>query len=217
MKAKPLQFHKHQGHMSLVFIIGLIIFAVISFVFFITSQKSAPSLPASADRSTQNDSSQVDADAILPLSRPTEINIPSIDVRSSLITVGKNPDGTIEVPGAADYNKAAWYRNSPTPGQLGSSIIEGHLDFIGKGPAIFFRLAELRAGDIVEVLREDGVLAKFAVDNIATYNKEEFPTNKVYGITNRPALVLITCGGEFNGMTGEYDSNVVAFATLISS
>jgi hypothetical protein len=53
----------------------------------------------------------------LEAARPTAISIPTIDVRSSLITPGQNPDGTMEVPQPGpDYDKAGWYKHSPTPG-----------------------------------------------------------------------------------------------------
>jgi sortase (surface protein transpeptidase) len=151
---------------------------------------------------------------LLPYSKPTNISIPAIAINSSVISVGKNTDGTLQTPGAQQYNKAAWYHESAAPGQLGSSVIEGHLDYIHKGPAVFFRLGELKPGDKISVEREDGMTATFIVYELDTYKKDTFPTARVYGTTGEPVLVLITCGGEFSHSSGEYDSNVVVFASL---
>src|SRR5579859_599640 len=60
-------------------------------------------------------------------SLPISISIPAIGVDSRLLYVGLNPDGTIQVPPLNDprlTDEAAWYKYSPTPGQLGPSVIE---------------------------------------------------------------------------------------------
>jgi len=209
-------FTKRRGNRSTALSFILITVAAACFLIFIFSQQSAPTPSPAAGKPAEKAETAIASSApILPFSMPTSISIPSIDVQSTLITVGKNPDGTIEVPGADNYNKAAWYRNSPAPGQLGSSIIEGHVDYIDKGPAIFFRLGNLKLDDKITVERQDGISAIFKVDELAVYQKDEFPTEKVYAINDRPALILITCGGQFNGTIGEYDSNVVVYASLV--
>lgn len=44
------------------------------------------------------------------------------------------------------------------------------------------------------------------------YAKAAFPTARVYGLTRRPELRLVTCGGPFDELTGHYLDNVVVFA-----
>jgi hypothetical protein len=151
---------------------------------------------------------------ILAASRPVSIRIPAIGVRSSLIEVGLNADGSLQVPHGANYQKAAWYRNSPTPGELGPSIIEGHVDS-HRGPAVFFKLGDLRPGDKVDVARADGSTAQFAVRRVAEYPKEHFPTHAVYHNLDHAGLRLITCGGTFDHATGHYLNNIVAYAKLV--
>lgn len=153
----------------------------------------------------------------LSYSEPVSIRIPAIEVTSSIIKLGKNADGTVAVPSGENFNKAAWYKHSPTPGQFGASIIEGHVDYVDKGPAIFFRLAELRLNDRIYVQRADGKTVEFKVNKVQTYMKEDFPTKEVYKVTDGVALRLITCGGDFNGQSGEYDSNTIVFADIVST
>jgi Sortase domain len=153
-------------------------------------------------------------------SLPLSIWIPAIGVNSRLLYVGLNPDGTIQVPPLNDpplTNEAAWYKYSPTPGQLGPSVIEGHVDSLNAGPSVFFRLGALRPGDLVYITLADRQVAVFKVTGVRLYPKDQFPTSTVYGNTDYAALRLITCGGSFDEQSHHYDSNVVAFASLVSS
>jgi sortase (surface protein transpeptidase) len=113
-------------------------------------------------------------------------------------------------------DEAAWYKYSATPGQIGSSVIEGHVDSY-QGPAVFFRLGALRPGDAIDVTLADGVTAIFRVTGVREYLKSEFPATAIYGATDYAALRLITCGGVFDYATGHYLSSTVVFASLTSS
>jgi Sortase domain len=156
----------------------------------------------------------------LARSLPLSIWIPAIGVNSRLLYVGLNPDGTIQVPPLNDLpltNEAAWYKYSPTPGQLGPSIIEGHVDSLSAGPSVFFRLGALKPGDLVYITLADRQVAVFKITGVRLYAKDQFPTSTVYGNTDYAALRLITCGGSFDEQSHHYNSNVVAFASLVSS
>lgn len=154
----------------------------------------------------------------LPVSRPVSIDIPAIQVASNLQDLGVTPTGAIQVPqpGPA-YNEAAWFDASPTPGQVGPSVIEGHIDSAATGPSVFFDLGALEPGDTVNVTLADGIVAVFTVTGVREYLKSSFPTTAVYGNTDFAALRLITCGGTFDYTTGHYLSNTVVYASLTSS
>ncbi|MEO6827402.1 MAG: class F sortase [Microbacteriaceae bacterium] len=154
---------------------------------------------------------------ILPPSAPTHIDVPAIGVSSGLMDLGLNADGTVQVPPLDKSAPAGWYQNSPTPGQLGPSIILGHVDSVAEGPSVFFRLGDIRAGDQVSVTRTDNTVAVFAVEKVERYPKDNFPQLAVYGNTDHAALRLITCGGVFNSDTGHYVDNIVVYASLVSS
>ena len=149
-------------------------------------------------------------------SPPVSVEIPAIGVHSKLLHLGKNANGTIAVPSlTARVSRAAWYKYSPTPGQIGTSVIEGHVDTY-QGPAIFFRLGALRPGDRVVVRLADGVTAIFRVTGVREYLKSKFPAKVIYGPSNYAALHLITCGGAFDYATHHYLSSTVVFASLTS-
>jgi Sortase domain len=150
-------------------------------------------------------------------SLPVSVDIPAIGVRSKLLHLGLNSDGSIQVPSLeTSADLAAWYKYSATPGQVGSSVIEGHVDS-QQGPAVFFRLGALRPGDIIEVTLADGITAIFRVTGVREYAKAHFPAKTVYGSTDFAALRLITCGGAFDYATGHYLSSTVVFAALTSA
>ena len=153
----------------------------------------------------------------LPRSLPVSVSIPAIGVHSRLLHLGLNSDGTIQVPSIqTSSDEAAWYKYSATPGQIGSSVIEGHVDSY-QGPAVFFRLGALRPGDTVDVTLADGITAIFRVTGVREYAKSRFPAKAIYGATDYAALRLITCGGTFDYATGHYLSSTVVFASLASS
>src|SRR5215467_7131402 len=151
-------------------------------------------------------------------SMPVSVEIPAIGVHSVLLRLGIKPDGTMQVPPVQRRpSLAAWYKYSVTPGQIGTSVIEGHVDN-DQGPAVFFRLGALRPGDLVNVRLADGVTAVFRVTGVRQYLKSKFPAETVYRDATRfAALRLITCGGAFNYATRQYLSSTVVFAFLVTS
>ena len=150
-------------------------------------------------------------------SLPVSVDIPAIGVHSKLLRLGVNRNGTIQVPSLyTRADEAAWYRYSATPGQIGASVIEGHVDTY-RGPAVFFRLGALHPGDRVEVKLADGVTAIFRVTGVREYAKSKFPAKTIYGAQGYAALHLITCGGAFDYATKNYLSSIVVFASLTSS
>jgi LPXTG-site transpeptidase (sortase) family protein len=151
---------------------------------------------------------------VVARSVPVGLRIPAIGVSTSLSTLGLNPDKTVEVP--TNYQEPGWYRLGPTPGQVGSAVILGHVDD-KKGPAVFYRLRTLKAGDKVDVSLANGVIAHFVVKTVETYPKDQFPAQLVYTSHGYSALQLVTCGGTFNTRTGHYESNIVAYTTLTST
>lgn len=154
----------------------------------------------------------------LPESKPASLDIPAIDVHSVVRELGRTPEGTLETPQPGPrYNDAAWYRHSPTPGELGPAILLGHVDSASEGPSVFFRLGELRAGDRVSVTRRDGSVARFVVDKVRRYPKADFPTDLVYGDIDHAGLRILTCGGPFDEVAGHYLDNIVVFASLEGS
>lgn len=147
-------------------------------------------------------------------SRPVRLEIPRLGVRTSLLSLGKNPDGTLQVPSIDQVDQAGWYRYGAAPGSRGAAVIAGHIDS-RTGPAVFHRLSELRPGDRVAVLRKDKRTAVFQIDRVARVPKSRFPTTEVYGDLAYPGIRLITCGGSFDRTAHQYTENVIAYGHLV--
>ena len=156
----------------------------------------------------------VPAVPVVARSVPVSLSIPAIGVSVSLSVLGLNPTGTVQVP--TDYQQPGWYHLGPSPGQMGSAVILGHVDTY-MGPTVFFRLRTLVAGDKVAVTLADGVVANFQVNAVAMYLKTQFPAQQVYGSRGVSALQLVTCGGTFDTTTHQYLSNVVVYTTLVTT
>jgi len=154
-----------------------------------------------------------------PLQRsvPVAVDIPAIGVHSKLMHLGVNADGTIQVPSLnTGADEAAWYKYSAAPGEMGTSVIEGHVDSY-QGAAVFFRLGALHPGDSIDVRLADGITAVFRVTGVRQYLKSRFPAKTIYGPSGFAALHLITCGGVFDYSTRNYLSSTVVFASLTSA
>ncbi len=181
------------------------------------SGSAAGSAPGSNSPRSASPKAAAPSGPILPRSTPTELSIPSLGVKSDLLDLGLAADDSVEVPPLSRDSKAGWYRYSPTPGQLGPAVILGHVDSAKYGPGVFFKLGALKPGSLVNVTRADSTVAVFRVDRVVAYPKNNFPTVKVYGNTANAALRLITCGGKFDFKAHNYLSNIVAYASLVSS
>jgi LPXTG-site transpeptidase (sortase) family protein len=149
-------------------------------------------------------------------SKPVHLSIPAIGVDTPVFPIGLAPDGTLAVPQPGPrLNTAAWFENSPTPGQPGPSVIEGHVDSVD-GPSVFLRLGDIEPGDRVVVERADGRTLTFEVNAVRDFLKSEFPTTLVYGGDQlaQPSLRLITCS-DFDTSIQHHIGNEVVFAHLV--
>lgn len=191
----------------------LVLAGLITIIAVVGAQQHAPQPASSAAGTTRSSARGLSLRHSLPVS----IDIPAIGVKSTLLRLGLNSDGTMAVPSLdATPGRAAWYRYSATPGQIGVSVIEGHVDTY-RGPGVFYRLGGLRPGDAIEVRLADGTTAVFRITGVRQYLKSKFPARIIYAATRYSALRLITCGGNFDYTSGHYLSATVVFASLASA
>jgi hypothetical protein len=215
----------------------LLVAALIALVIAWRAQRDAPKPPASAAspvavipstpphnsaaRPTKPVSVQapstVTRGPILARSKPVHLSIPAIGVSTTVQQLGLASDGSVQVPPLGRDSHAGWYEGSPTPGQIGPSILLGHIDSAEYGPGVFFKLGELRQRDLVSVTRADHTVAVFEIERVVEYPKAHFPTFAVYGNLDHAGLRLITCGGRFDPDAKSYEDNIVVYASLISS
>lgn len=140
---------------------------------------------------------------------PTLVEVPAIGVRARIVPLGLNGDGSLQVP--EDFSQTGWWTGGPEPGEPGAAVIVGHVDSY-RGPAVFFRLGELRRGDEILVHRRGGSRVSYVVDHVEQHPKDAFPTDAVYGHSDRVLLRLVTCGGDFDREARSYRDNLIVFA-----
>jgi LPXTG-site transpeptidase (sortase) family protein len=116
------------------------------------------------------------------------------------------PDGPEDV---------AWYNFTARPGMGGNAVISGHLDYHNYGAAVFWRLKELREGDMVEVRLADGSVLRYRVSLKLSYDARTAPVPEIVGPTSKEVVTLITCGGTFDSGSRDYSNRLVVRAERI--
>ncbi|OKI10312.1 class F sortase [Streptomyces sp. CB02923] len=155
------------------------------------------------------------APAALPAARPVRVRIPAAGVDTGpVLGLGLASDGTVQVPSVAQADRIGWYDQGVTPGETGPAVLIGHYDTVD-GPAVLRDVGRIGPGDRIYVDRADGRTAVFAVRELQQVDKKAFPTQRVYGDTDRPELRLVTCGGGL--VNGHRPDNIVVYADLVAA
>ncbi|WEV77304.1 class F sortase [Janibacter cremeus] len=176
---------------------------------------SAPTDREAASEEAREAPPSPDVAEAMSASEPAAVRIPAIDVSSPIHGLGLDAQGQLKVPSGERYDEVAWYDGSPTPGEVGPAVLEGHVTGSGHDPSVFFELGDVRAGDVVEVDRADGTTATFEVTEVKKSPKDDFPRIDVYGATRGPELRVITCGGTYDEDARRHLDNIIVFAELV--
>lgn len=147
--------------------------------------------------------------ASVPGVQPVGLEIPTIEVSAQIKPVGLTADQHMEVP---SFGEIGWYHFGPLPGEIGHAVIAGHVDS-RSGPDVFGRLHTMRPGDEILVRMSTGSVLSFIVDELGRQPKEDLPDSAMWRFSDRPHLVLITCGGSFDRKHRTYTENLVVYAT----
>jgi LPXTG-site transpeptidase (sortase) family protein len=154
----------------------------------------------------------------------------NVDAPITLKAVPAN-GGALPSPNGPDdvvyYDFAGFPGLGGYPGAGGTIVISGHVDY-GIGychngtlpppcTAVFWDLSKLEKGDIIEIRLSNGVF-RYQVtgsDNLGADDQEKW--NDVWkSAEGTERIVLITCGGDFNRDTHEYDKRHVIYGERIT-
>jgi sortase (surface protein transpeptidase) len=172
----------------------------------LAAERQADPAPTATRRRLVN---LVDRDA----APPQRISIPAIGVSARVVPLHREPDGTMETP--RRWENTGWYEPGPEPGERGPAVIAGHVDSTA-GPAVFYRLRELRRGNLISIRRADGSMLRFRVEGLERWPKSDFPTRRVFGRRTRISVLrLVTCAGNFDTSTGHYVDNTIVYAARV--
>jgi sortase (surface protein transpeptidase) len=149
---------------------------------------------------------------------PIALQVDSVGVDAP-IELGAVVDGAMQDPSGPWV--VSWYEPLGKVGEGGNVVMAGHVDYWNVGPAVFWDIRELPAGEVIRVVGEDGKNYEYAVQWIERYDAAgltpEVIQNDIVGDTGEETLTLITCGGTFDPATGEYNERWVVRANLISA
>jgi LPXTG-site transpeptidase (sortase) family protein len=132
-----------------------------------------------------------------------------------------NPDGADDV---AYYDFSAWPGKGGGPGKGGNAVFAGHVDSGTKAckngtvpppcTAVFWDISQMRIGDEIEV-KVAGVVHKYRVTSNQPVSASEGPWDQIVSATAQESITLITCGGDFNRVTREYNNRQVLVAVRV--
>ncbi|MFE9765639.1 class F sortase [Streptomyces sp. NPDC005808] len=150
--------------------------------------------------------------------KPQRVDIPAMGVQAPVVARGLDPQGAIDPPPFDQPGVVGWYGAGATPGAAGTALLVGHVDTETR-PAVFYRLSTVRPGETVRVVRDDGTVAEFTVDDVQVLQRDHFDARQAYGTrqSGRAELRLITCGGTFDATSRTYTANVIVSAYLTGS
>ncbi|MFD9083208.1 class F sortase [Streptomyces erythrochromogenes] len=148
-------------------------------------------------------------------SLPQRVDVPSIGIQAPVVSRGLDKDGAIDPPPYDSPGTVGWWGQGVQPGAAGTALMVGHVDTRSK-PAVFYGLSSAQPGDKVRVVRADGSVAEFTIEDVRVYERAAFDAHKAYGprVRGRAELRLVTCGGTYDKAAEEYTANVVVSAYL---
>lgn len=146
---------------------------------------------------------------------PLRLKIPRIGVDATVQPVGQEADGSMGSPSGPW--SVGWWDRGYRPGEPGSAVIDGHVDYHNVGPAVFWRLRDLQPGDRIEVTMPGSRILTFVIERTEVYAADDDSVlGTIFAPSDVPRLNLITCTGVFDPAHRNYDRRLVVFSKLQS-
>lgn len=147
-------------------------------------------------------------------SLPDRLVIPSLGIDAHVREVGVKADGSMATPGS--FVDVGWYKYGTIPGQIGSAVIDGHVDNALSLAGVFKHLEDIKKGDDVYIVQKDGSRIHFRVVDIKRYPYNDAPLEKIFAQNDAARLNLITCTGDWLKSDQTYNERLVVFTQLVS-
>lgn len=155
----------------------------------------------------------------VPASAVERLVIPAISVDAPVITKVVSDDRQMADPDGPQ--SVVWYDFSAIPGlggrpgSGGNSVIAGHFDYHDFGPAVFWNLDKLKAGDEIAVRLRDGSEYRYTTMSNRVVEAGAAPWASIVASTRQESVTLITCAGDFDPGTDTYAERRVVWAVRI--
>ncbi|MBM7581059.1 class F sortase [Jeotgalibacillus terrae] len=142
---------------------------------------------------------------------PEHLEIPSIGLSAPVEKVGLTETGAMAVTDS--FETTGWYEKGYKPGSQGNAVIGGHVDSY-EGAAVFYDLQYLSIGDEVIVKDAEGQSLTFVVTEMVEYPWDAAPIEEIFGFTTDRSLNLITCTGDYDRDSNNYNQRLVVYTEL---
>jgi LPXTG-site transpeptidase (sortase) family protein len=136
-------------------------------------------------------------------------------VNAPVENVNIQSNGDLGTPQQNQWEGVGWYRNGPRPGEVGSAVIDGHLDRPGGYPAVFWDLKKVHVGETIMVVDAKGKTLRFRVTRTASYAPQEAPVQEIFGDAGGKYLNLITCAGTWIPSQKQTTLRLVVYSVLM--
>lgn len=142
---------------------------------------------------------------------PVSLSIPAINVQAHIQEVGLTKTGNMAVP--TNFTDVGWYDQGTVPGDIGSAVIDGHVDDGLAFPAVLANLAQLNSGDAIYITMNNGTILHFVMTGSQAYDKNT-NANEIFNEKDGRILRLITCTGDWLPLLRTHDQRLVVTAVL---
>lgn len=144
---------------------------------------------------------------------PRYVSIPKLGIKNTrILRMGLDNNGSIKTPNS--IFDAGWYEGSSSPNDtVGSALIMAHVSGVSE-VGVFYNLFKLQNGDEINIEMGDGTLYVYRVVAKEEAAVDEINMNRylVSKDVDKPGITLMTCAGEFNPETQQYENRLAVFA-----
>ena len=145
---------------------------------------------------------------------PLTLSIDRIGVIEAPIELVGISEGKMDVP--THPENVGWYQFGAVPGDIGSAVLAGHVNWKNSPGAVFMDLKKITIGDTLTITNSNQEIISFLVHDIKKYPLDA-NTMEVFSSHDGLSHVnLITCGGLWNSLIGSHELRLVIFTTKIS-
>jgi hypothetical protein len=107
------------------------------------------------------------------------------------------------------HHTCYWAGGAALSAKTGTTVVTGHINWVGQGTGALGNIGKLHRGDIVRTTGKDGIVTTWEVQTVVHRPKSNgIDTSVFVGADGPRKLYLITCGGAFDSADANYLDNI---------
>lgn len=141
---------------------------------------------------------------------PAHVYIPSLAIAASYVP---EPviNHSLRIPGSVKIVGLST-AGAPLNGSTGTVLLASHVDYVGQGHGVFYRLASIAPAATIWITDATGAATTWTVTGLADPLKPDLDQS-IFDATGPRRLVLVTCAGAVHD--GSYDRNLIVYAAPV--